>query len=271
MSNNPYIILEIKKLSRNFGGLKAVADFNLILMPNELVGLIGPNGAGKTTVFNLITGMYKPTSGSIKFLGKEITNLKPHQIAQLGIARTFQNIRLFSSLSVLDNVRIAYSHKINYGIFASLVHSPKFNIGEKIIREKSMAVLEILGLAHRASEIARNLPYGEQRKLEIARALVSEPKLLLLDEPGAGMNPKEIIDLMELISFIHEKFNLTIFLIEHQMRVVMGICERVIVMDFGEIISEGNPDEIQNDPAVIEAYLGSERKCIESEEVEDVA
>ncbi|MCX8015213.1 MAG: ABC transporter ATP-binding protein [candidate division WOR-3 bacterium] len=251
--------------------MKAVNNFNLTLMPNELVGLIGPNGAGKTTVFNLITGMYTPSFGSIKFLGREITNLKPHQIAQLGIARTFQNIRLFATLSVLDNVRIAYSHKINYGVFDSVVYSHKFNVSVKIIKEKSMAVLEILRLAHRASESAKNLPYGEQRKLEIARALVSEPQLLLLDEPGAGMNPKEIINLMELIDFIHEKFNLTIFLIEHQMRVVMGICERVIVMDFGEIIAEGNPDEIQNDPAVIAAYLGSERKCIESEEIENVA
>jgi branched-chain amino acid transport system ATP-binding protein len=249
-------LLDLKELNMQFGGLRAVADFSLDLFPKDLNGLIGPNGAGKTTVFNMITGVYPPTSGQVFYQGQEITGLSPHEINHLGIARTFQNIRLFPNLSVLDNVRIAYHTHAGYGLMDSILRNRKFGLKEKNLTQKAQEFLAVFNLQDRQAEIAKNLPYGEQRRLEIARALAAEPQLLLLDEPAAGMNPAETVALMDLIHFIQERFNLTILLIEHQMRVVMGICEWITVMDFGQVIARGTPQEIQDNPTVVEAYLG---------------
>ena len=249
-------VLEIQHLSKFFGGLKAVSEFDVTIHEKELVGLIGPNGAGKTTVFNMITGIYVPSSGAVRFQDHELIGMAPHDITQLGIARTFQNIRLFPNLTVLDNVRIAYHPHAGYGVMDAVLRRPRFDQREKLLTEKAQEFLEVFSLQDRQGEIARNLPYGEQRRLEIARALAAAPQLLLLDEPAAGMNPAEVATLMELIHFIREKFNLTILLIEHQMRVVMGICEWISVMDFGEIIARGTPQEIQSNSRVVEAYLG---------------
>ena len=249
-------ILQLQGVTKFFGGLCAVKSFDLKLNKGDLAGLIGPNGAGKTTAFNLITGLYQPTKGEIHFNGEQISGMDPHEITRMGIARTFQNIRLFPNLTVLDNVRIAYHAHIDYSMADSIFRSPRFSRGEKELTEKAQDFLSIFQLEGIQDELAKNLPYGEQRRVEIARALACDPKLLLLDEPAAGMNPREIINLMELIGFIREHFNLTILLIEHQMRVVMGICEHITVMDFGEVIARGNPNEIQNNPQVVEAYLG---------------
>lgn len=251
-------LLQIDKLTISFGGLVAVSDFNLDIYKNELIGLIGPNGAGKTTVFNILTGVYRPTEGSVTFGGKSLAGLKPYQITQRNIARTFQNIRLFKNLSVLDNVKVSYNYRIKYNLLEAVLRLPGYHREEKSTINSAMELLKIFKLDNKASELARNLPYGEQRRLEIVRALAADPKLLLLDEPAAGMNPQETGELMELIQWIRDKFDLTILLIEHDMKLVMGVCERIVVLDYGKIIAEGTPDEIKNNPRVIEAYLGKE-------------
>ena len=251
-------LLKINKLTKEFGGLKAVSNFNIEINKGELIGLIGPNGAGKTTAFNLMTGVYEPTSGQIDFDGKSLLGLKPYQVTQRGIARTFQNIRLFSDLSVLDNVKIAYHFHVKYGLTEAVLRVGRYYPEEDAIEQKAMECLKMFKLDDRRDEIARNLPYGEQRRLEIARALAAQPQLLLLDEPAAGMNPQETHELMEMIRWIRDDLKLTILLIEHDMSLVMGVCERIYVLDYGSIIAEGTPLEIRNNPCVIEAYLGEE-------------
>jgi branched-chain amino acid transport system ATP-binding protein len=249
-------VLKIEGLTKFFGGLRAVHNFDIQVPEGGLYGLIGPNGAGKTTVFNMVTCLYRPTAGDVWFMGENITRLEPHQVTQAGIARTFQNIRIFPRLTVLDNVRIAYHPHAGYEMFDAILRSDRFERRERELTEEAQDFLAVFGLQDLQDEIASSLPYGQQRRLEIARALAAEPRLLLLDEPAAGMNPQETFELMDLIHFIRDRFKLTILLIEHQMRVVMGICEQITVMDFGEVIARGRPREIQTNPQVIEAYLG---------------
>jgi len=253
-------LLHIKNLTHYFGGLCAVDDFNLELESGELLGIIGPNGSGKTTVFNLITGVYRPTRGSIRFRDREISVTRPSDITMLGIARTFQNIRLFNNLSVLDNVRIAHFGRALYNPLEAIFHIGRYQPEEERITDHSLDLLDRFGMADHAETDAKNLPYGMQRRLEIVRGLATNPSLLCLDEPAAGMNPSEIQKLMDFIQRIRKEFSLTILLIEHQMRLVMGICERLKVLDFGATIAEGAPDEIRANPKVLEAYLGEEVK-----------
>jgi len=251
-------LFEVYALTHFFGGLKAVSDFNLEFQGGELVGLIGPNGAGKTTIFNLVCGVYHPSQGEVRIQGRNLVGLHPHQVTALGIARTFQNIRLWPEMTVMDNLRVAHNYHLGYGILDVLLQTPRYRRAEARIDRTAREILEIMSLKEHSWELVKNLPYGLQRKVEIARALTVRPRLLLLDEPSAGMNLGEKQALIDLIRWIRKKFNLTIWLIEHEMRVVMNLCEFIHVLDFGATIARGTPEEIQGNPRVVEAYLGKE-------------
>lgn len=251
-------LLKVNDISMVFGGLRAVSNFSMHIDKGELIGLIGPNGAGKTTAFNMITGVYTPTEGDIYFDGEKSSGKPSYQVTQMGMARTFQNIRLFSELSVIDNVKIAYNMHVKYNMLDAVLRTNKYVTEEEEITKKAMDLLKIFHLEDEANETAKNLPYGKQRRLEIARAMATQPKLLLLDEPAAGMNPQETHELMKMIRWIRDEFKLSILLIEHDMGLVMGVCERIYVLEYGMKIAEGTPDEIKSNSRVIEAYLGEE-------------
>ena len=256
--NQEEYVLRGENLGIVFGGLRAVENFSIDIKKGELVGLIGPNGAGKTTAFNLLTGVYKPTFGDIYLQGEKVTKMSPHIRVTKGIARTFQNIRLFKKLSVLDNVKIAFNSNMKYSPFAAIFRFPKFWKEEQEIDKKAKDILEVFHLNNVEEEYACNLPYGKQRKLEIARAIATDPQIILLDEPAAGMNPTETEELMDTIQLVKEKYHVSILLIEHDMKLVMGICERIVVLNYGKIIASGKPSEIQSNKDVITAYLGEE-------------
>ena len=249
-------LLDARDVTIRFGGLTAVSEFNLAVRPGELVGLIGPNGAGKTTIFNMLTGVYKPTEGDIRIGGVSTTPLHPYQITALGLARTFQNIRLFKELSVLDNVKIGGHIHYKYSGTSAVLRTNRFHKAEEVAEEEALNLLRIFNLEQRAHDYARNLPYGDQRRLEIARGLAARPKLLLLDEPAAGLNDRETQDLMQTIHQVRDRFKIAVLLIEHNMELVMGICERIVVLSFGKTIAQGTPLEVRSNPVVIEAYLG---------------
>ncbi|KAJ50743.1 branched-chain amino acid transport system ATP-binding protein [Clostridium tetanomorphum] len=254
-------VLTIDNLSKSFGGIKAVSNINMTVEKGDIVGLIGPNGAGKTTFFNLLTGIYTPTTGKISFQDLHLNNLTPYKITDYGIARTFQNIRLFKNMTVIENVTLGFHKDIKYGLISGFLKLPSFYREEKRIYDEALELLKKFDLENKKDELAKNLPYGEQRRLEIVRALASKPRLLLLDEPAAGMNPNETKELTELIRWIKDNFDITIILIEHDMSLVMNICDKLFVLDYGTLIADGEPEEVKNNERVIEAYLGRSAAC----------
>lgn len=251
-------LLHIEKMSHDFGGLRAVSNYDLAIESGEIRGLIGPNGAGKTTIFNLITGIYRPTEGSIMLDGRDIVGLRPHQVASIGLGRTFQNLRLWRHMTVIEHVKMARYSKLSYGLIGAFFGTPRRHREEAESEEKAQELLELVGIGHFADQVVVNLPYGAQRRVEMARALATQPKILLLDEPTAGMNPEELTQMMGIVRRIHGELGLAIFLIEHRLRVVMELCETIQTLVFGKVIAEGSPEEIKNDPRVIDAYLGTE-------------